>query len=72
MNDFEVYGKKYPILDCRNTPATAKRPQDERCFSGYLYFNGYISNRFINSRNAAGLRNGVFDCRKTINRRSRP
>lgn len=59
-NGFEVYGKKYPILDCRDTPATASRPQDERCFPGYLYFNGYVSNRFINSYNAAGLRNGVF------------
>ena len=56
----EVYGKKYPILDCRSTPATATRVQDERCFQGYLYFNGYISRRFIDSRNAAGLRNGVF------------
>lgn len=27
---------------------------------GYLYFNGYSSNRVINSRNAVGLRNGVF------------
>ena len=60
MNKFEVYGQKYPILDCRSTPATAKTPQDERCFNGYLYFNGYISNRFINSRNANGMRNGVF------------
>jgi hypothetical protein len=56
----EVYGKKYPILDCRSTPATAATPQDERCFPGYLYFNGYISQRFIASRNANGMRNGVF------------
>jgi hypothetical protein len=27
---------------------------------GYLWFNGYISERNINSRNAAGLRDGVF------------
>jgi hypothetical protein len=60
MNTFEVYGKKYPILDCRSTPATATRVQDERCFPGYFYFNGYISQRLIDSRNAAGLRNGVF------------
>ena len=60
MTNFEVYGKKYPILDCRSTPATAKTPADERCYSGYLYFNGYISERFIDSRNANGMRNGVF------------
>jgi len=60
IGKLEVYGKKYKILDCRSTPATATDPRDERCFEGYLYFNGYISQRFINSRNAAGLRNGVF------------
>ena len=30
------------------------------CTPGYLWFNGYISERNINSTNAAGLRNGVF------------
>jgi hypothetical protein len=57
---FEVYGKKYKITDCRSTPATATDTQDERCLPGYLYYNGYISERYINSYNAAGLRNGVF------------
>ncbi|MBA3716161.1 MAG: hypothetical protein H0W76_27535, partial [Pyrinomonadaceae bacterium] len=57
---FEIYGKKYKIEDCRATPATATRPEDERCTPGYLWFNGYISERNINSKNAAGLRNGVF------------
>ena len=56
----DVYGTKYPILDCRATPANATKVQDERCFEGYLYFNGYISERQINSRNGGGLRNGVF------------
>ena len=60
ISNFEVYGKKYPILDCRGTPATARTAAEERCFSGYLYFNGYISERFIDSRNAFGMRNGVF------------
>jgi len=60
FGNFEVYGKKYKILDCRATPATATNPADERCTPGYLWFNGYISNRVINSKNAAGLRNGVF------------
>jgi hypothetical protein len=60
MGEFEVYGKKYPIMDCRATPTNATNPADERCTPGYLWFNGYISERNINSRNAAGLRNGVF------------
>ncbi len=60
FTNFEVYNKTYPILDCRNTPATAKTAADERCYPGYLYFNGYISNRYIDSRNAYGMRNGVF------------
>jgi hypothetical protein len=60
MGNFEVYRNKYKILDCRNTPATATNPKDERCMEGYLWYNGYISERNINSRNAAGLRNGVF------------
>jgi hypothetical protein len=60
MSNFEVYGQKYPILDCRSTPATARSASEERCFPGYLYFNGYISERFINSRNAQGMRNGVY------------
>jgi hypothetical protein len=60
MSRFEVYGKKYKIIDCRATPATATDPRDERCYPAYLWFNGYISQRYIESRNAAGLRNGVF------------
>jgi hypothetical protein len=60
MGKFEVYGKKYKILDCRGTPALAANFRDERCIEGYLWFNGYLSERFIDSRNAAGLRNGVF------------
>lgn len=60
MNPLEVYGKKYRILDCRSTSATATDPKNERCFEGYLWYNGYISQRLINSRNAAGLRNGVY------------
>ena len=59
-NPFEVYGEKYPILDCRATSPTATSKADERCYQGFLWYNGYISNRFINSVNAAGLRNGVY------------
>jgi len=60
FTNFEVYGTKYPILDCRGTPATARTSADARCFQGYLYFNGYISQRLINSYNASGIPNGVF------------
>ncbi len=57
---FEVYRNKQKILDCRATPAASTNFNDERCIEGHLWFNGYISERFINSRNAAGLRNGIF------------
>lgn len=60
QGNFEVYGKGRKILDCRNTPANSTDPRDERCVEGYLWYNGYISQRFINSRNDGGLRNGVF------------
>jgi hypothetical protein len=60
MGQFEVYRKKYPILDCRQTPALATDPRDERCVPGFLWFNGYISERYINSVNEAGLRNGIY------------
>jgi len=60
FGDIKVYGKTQRITDCRATPATATNQRDERCFEGYLFFNGYISERFINSVNAAGLRNGVY------------
>jgi hypothetical protein len=56
----QVYGTKYPILDCTGTPATAKTAADERCYSGYLYWNGYISQKQINSYNANGIPNGFF------------
>lgn len=60
MGNFEVYRNKHKILDCRATPTTARDPKDERCIEGYLWFNGYVSQRFINSRNDFGMRNGVF------------
>ena len=56
----KVYGTQYPIVDCRATAANATSANAERCYSGYLYYNGYISQKQINSKNAAGLRNGVF------------
>ncbi|HEX4949538.1 MAG TPA: TonB-dependent receptor [Blastocatellia bacterium] len=60
FSNFEIYGKKYKITDCRATPAAATTKAQERCTDGYLWFNGYIPQRLINSTNAAGLRNGVF------------
>ena len=54
----EVYGKKYPILDCTGTPASAKTSAEARCYSGYYYWNGYISPKRINSYNANGIPNG--------------
>ncbi|MGH9671691.1 MAG: hypothetical protein ACRD44_00790, partial [Bryobacteraceae bacterium] len=46
----EVYGKKYPIEDCRSGT----------CFQGYLWYNGYIPANRINSTDAAGRPNGVM------------
>jgi hypothetical protein len=46
----EIYGKKYPIQDCRSGT----------CFQGYLYYNGYIPANLINSTNAQGKPNGVM------------
>jgi len=53
-----VYGTKYPIQDCTATPATARTAADARCYAGYLYWNGYITPRLINSVNANGVPNG--------------
>ncbi len=60
FGNFEVYGKKYKIEDCRATPSTATTQAEERCTPGYLFFNGYISERVINSKTAGGIRNGVY------------
>jgi hypothetical protein len=57
---FEIYGKKYKILDCRATPTAATETREERCTPGYLWHNGYISQAVINRQNTAGLRTGVF------------
>jgi hypothetical protein len=54
----QVFGTKYPIEDCTATPATAKTPQDVHCYNGYYYWNGYISPKLINSKNANGMPNG--------------
>jgi hypothetical protein len=55
----QVYGTKYPIEDCTATPASARTPQDVRCYKAYYYWNGYISSNRINSVNAYGMPNGI-------------
>jgi hypothetical protein len=60
MGEFQVYKTKHKILDCQQTPVTSTDFKDERCIEGYLWFNGYISERVINARNPAGLRIGIF------------
>ncbi len=46
----EVYGKQYPIQDCRSG----------QCIPGFLYYNGYIPATRINSYDAKGKPNGVM------------
>jgi hypothetical protein len=46
----EVYGKKYPIEDCRSG----------QCIQGYLWYNGYIPAHRINSVDSQGRPNGVM------------
>ena len=46
----ELYGKKYPIQDCRSG----------QCVPGYLWYNGYIPANRINSYDAQGRPNGVM------------
>ncbi|MFB3829928.1 MAG: TonB-dependent receptor [Bryobacteraceae bacterium] len=46
----EIYGKKYPVQDCRSG----------RCVNGYLWYNGYIPANRINSYDAQGRPNGVM------------
>lgn len=50
LGNVEIYGKKYPIEDCRSGT----------CIQGYLYWNGYIPANRINSRDAQGRPNGVM------------
>ena len=49
-NKVEVYGKKYPIQDCRSGV----------CYDGWLYYNGYIPANRINSYDSNGKPNGVM------------
>jgi hypothetical protein len=45
----QIYGKQYPVQNC--TSGT--------CYSGYLYYNGYIPPNQVNEVNAAGKCIGV-------------
>jgi hypothetical protein len=46
----EIYGTKYPIQDCTSGA----------CYSGYLYWNGYIPANRINSYDSKGNPNGIM------------
>jgi hypothetical protein len=50
VGNIEMYGKKYPIQDCRSGV----------CYDGFLYYNGYIPANRINSTGANGRPNGVM------------
>jgi hypothetical protein len=49
-NNVEVYGKKFPVQDCRSGI----------CIDGFLYYNGYTPANRINSTAANGRPNGVM------------
>jgi hypothetical protein len=49
LDQVQVYGTKYPIQDCRSGT----------CYSGYLWWNGYIPSTQINTTNGAGKCTGV-------------
>ena len=49
-NPIEIYGYKYPIEDCSSGA----------CFSGYLWWNGYIPTSRRNSKDANGKPNGIM------------
>ncbi len=50
QNPIEIFGKKYPVQDCRSGA----------CIPGYLWYNGYISPNRINSYDANGKPTGVM------------
>ena len=50
LGKVEVYGKQYPIQDCRSGV----------CYDGWLYYNGYIPAHRINSVDRNGRPNGVM------------
>jgi hypothetical protein len=59
----EIYGKQYPIQDCRSGV----------CYDGYLYWNGYIPANRINSTDPrTGKPNGVMGVPSTYVPSNRP
>lgn len=62
VGDIEVYGKQYPVEDCRSGT----------CFQGYLWYNGYIPAHRVNSTNAQGRPNGVMGVPANYRPSSRP
>lgn len=59
-SNIEVYGKKHEVWNCTSTDSKATSTDQERCYPGYLWFNGYISPDLINRYNTNGIRTGVF------------
>jgi len=45
----EIYGTKYPVVDCTSG----------NCIGGYLYWNGYISPQLVNRTDASGKCTGI-------------
>ena len=62
VGNVELYGKQYPIEDCRSGT----------CFQGYLWSNGYIPAHQVNSSNAQGRPNGVMGVPANYRPSSRP
>ncbi len=62
LGPIEIYGKKYPIQDCRSG----------RCIRGYLWYNGYIPAHRINSVDSQGRPNGVMGVPANYRPSSRP
>jgi hypothetical protein len=50
LGNIEIYGKKYPIEDCRSG----------RCYQGYLFYNGYLPANRINTVDSKGNPTGVM------------
>lgn len=62
VGNVEIYGKQYPIEDCRSG----------RCIPGYLWYNGYIPANRINSHDAQGRPSGVMGVPESYRPASQP
>lgn len=62
LGSVEIYGKQYPIEDCRSGT----------CLQGYLWYNTYIPAHRINSVDSSGRPNGVMGVPANYRPSSRP